>query len=151
MPDSAVIAEVAPGPSQRALHYLLPLHAAPLVAVPLFYHGDAMWPPLLLAAVVGASWFYLRHHAALGFGRRALTRIIAYADGEWMVEDAAGRQQSARLTSSMVVWGTLMLLNFRLADGRRRSRLLVGDEAPKAPLRRLRAHLLSRKGSPKAE
>lgn len=145
MPSSAVIADIALGPSHRALHYLLPLHAAPLVAVPLFYRGDAVWPPLVLAALVGASWFYVRRHSALGFGRRALKRIVAHADGEWTVEDARGRQH-AHLAAHTVVWGRIMLLNFRLDDGHKRSRLLLGDEAATESLRRLRAYVLSCRG-----
>lgn len=143
MPSSATVAELALQPSYRALHFLLPLHAAPLAAVPLFYRGEAIWPPLLLAVVVGASWLYVRRHPALGFGRRALVRLLAHEDGDWMLEDGDGERYSARLMPGSVVLSRFMLLNFRLRDGGRRTRLLLGEEAEEQPLRRLRAYLLA--------
>lgn len=147
MEPSAINAEVTPRPSYKALHVLLPLHAVPLAAVPLFYHGSLLWPPLLLAALVAVSWLYVRRHPVLGFGPRALTRIIAHDNGDWLVEDAAGHRQGAHLAGNSVVMARMMLLNFRLADGHRRSRLLLGDEAGAEALRRLRAYLLSRQAA----
>lgn len=142
MTSSAVVTELALQPSYRALHFLLPLHAAPLAAIPLFYRGEAVWPPLLLAVVVGASWLYVRRHPALGFGRRALVRILAHEDGEWMLEDGDGEHHAARLASGTVVLSRFLVLNFKLRDGGRRTRLLLGDEAEEQPLHRLRAYLL---------
>ncbi|HEU0196819.1 MAG TPA: protein YgfX [Nevskiaceae bacterium] len=148
MDTSAVVTELTPRPSYGALRILLPLHVLPLAAVPLFYRGDAVWQPLLLAGAIALSWFYVRRHAALGFGRRALTRFIVHEDGEWTVEDAAGQRQSAHLAPGSAVFSRLVLLNLRLADGHRRSRLLLGDEVGAEPLRKLRVYLLSRRHAP---
>lgn len=144
---SAVAAEVTPQPGYRALHWLLPLHVAPLAAVPLFYHGTAIWEPLLLAACVALSWWYVRRHPALGFGPRALTRLVAHEDGDWLLENAAGAQAHARLAPRSVVAGQVMVLTFRLANGKLRSRVLFGDEAGEEALRKLRAFVLRQRGA----
>lgn len=147
MDGSAVAAEVAPQPSYRALHYLLPLHMAPLAAVPLFYHGDAIWAPLVLAAAVAGSWWFVRRHPTLGFGPRALVRLMAHEDGTWFLEEASGVQLQGRLAPHSIVAGQLMVLSFRLAGGRRRSRVLLGDEAGEEALRKLRAFVLRQTSS----
>lgn len=129
-------------PSLRALQWVLAVH---LVAIALAFVAA---PPktlgLVLSLLILASWFRLRRPAVAGYGRAALTRLVWHHEGgRWRVETAAGEASEAELLGSSVVSAALIVLNFRLDDGRRRSRLLLGDEIDTAALRRLRARLLS--------
>jgi toxin CptA len=73
-----------------------------------------------------------------------LTRLIAHAEGDsWTVEDGCGARSEAQLLGGSFVHPLLIVLNFRLADGSRRSRALLGDETNPERLRRLRARLLN--------
>ena len=131
--------DLALRPSIRALTWLFWLHAGvlglALAAVP---PGA---PMVALAAAVAVSWFWTRRHAAFGHGSRALSRLTWHADGSWRVHDAAGRLSEAELLGDSLVHDGLLVLNFRLKDGGRRSRALLGDEADEESLRRLRARL----------
>lgn len=139
--DSAPTVDLSPDPGYGALRVLLLVHVIPLAAIPLLLHLSG-WLPLLLAVGIGGSWLYVRRRPALGFGPRALTRLTLHGDGSWNVEDEAGRHK-AELQRSSVVWGRTVILNFRLANGARRSRILYGDEVNTDALRRLRARLLN--------
>lgn len=128
-------------PSFRAHRYLFGLHVLGLcLALAALPQG---WPMLLLSAAFGASWLWLRRHAAFGFGHRALVRLVWQADGQWLVVDSAGRRDEAELLSNSCVHSRLMVLNFRLKSGARRTRVVLGDELGVDPLRRLRARLMS--------
>jgi len=136
-PFNATI-DLAPRPSLRALAFLFWLHSGilvlALVALP-------PGPPMaILALFAGVSWFWTRRHSVFGHGRRALTRLTWHADGSWTVHDAAGAHD-AELRGSSLVHDTLLVLNFRLKFGGRRSRALLGDEVDAESLRRLRARL----------
>jgi len=117
------------------------LHALPLAAIPLLLDSGG-WLPLALAGAIGLSWLTVRRQSVLGFGPRALTRIVAHGDGSWTVEDAAARRYAAELTGGCLL-SRLVVLEFRLDNGRRRRRLLLGDEVDAHSLRRLRARMLS--------
>lgn len=143
--DLSVVAELRLRPSMRALRALFVLHAAPLllaaVAMP------AGYPMLLLAAAFAASWLWLRRHPAFGHGPRALVRLLAREDGSWQLSDAAGHDTDAQLRDDSIVTGALLVLNFRTTQGRRCSRVLLGDETDRDALRRL--HALLRRPQPK--
>lgn len=126
-------------PSHRAHRYLFLLHIVPLSLVP--FAMAPGWPMLALIGALGGSWLWLRRHSAFGFGRRALTRLMWHGDGGWTVVDAAGRKGTAELLGQSCVHARLMVLNFRLANGERRTRVVLGDELGADPLRRLRARL----------
>lgn len=144
--DSAPTVELNPQPGYGALRVAMILHAVPLAAIPLLF-GSAGWPSLLLAGAVGTSWLFVRRHPALGFGPRALVRIVSEADGSWRLEDDAQRCYSATLDTGCLLCG-LVVLGFRLDNGRRRYRLLLGDEVDTESLRRLRVRLLTRPHKP---
>jgi len=139
--DSAPTVELKPRPSYSALRGLLALHAVPLICIPLLLNGS--WLPLVLAAAVGASWLYVRHRPALGFGPRALTRLMLHGDGRWTLEDGADMRQSAELLGSSRALANIVILNFRLEHGGRRSRILFGDEVDAGSMRRLRSRLFN--------
>lgn len=127
-------------PSMRGLQWIFVLHIIPVGVLPF-----AAKPGPQLAMLVGAfaiSWLWLRRHPALGFGKRALKRLLWNADGSWLVEDHEGRRSEAQLLPSTYVRPRLMVLNFVLNSGGKRTRILLGDEADPEILRRLRARLL---------
>lgn len=131
--------ELAPRPSVRALTVLFWLHVLVLGALLLALRpGPGMAG---LAAMVALSWILTRRHPVFGFGKNALARLTWHADGGWAVHDARGARWEAQLLGNSLVHERLLVLNFRLQDGTRRSRALLGDELDEALLRRLRARL----------
>ena len=118
--------DLALRPSLLALKLLFGLHIAlvmlALLAVP---QGP---PMLVLAALFALSWFSLRRHPAFGYGPRALTRLTWHAEGHWTLH-AGSAQQDAVLMDNSFVHPRLLVLNFRLPSGRRRTRVLLGDLA----------------------
>ena len=133
--------DLSPRPSVRAVMGLSALHMAAVALVVL--SGPPKWVGLGLALLFLLSWFSLRRHAAFGYGPRALTRLICHAEGDWTVESARGGRQDAELLSGSTVQSWITVLNFRLKQGGRRTRVLLGDELDAGQLRRLRARLLN--------
>lgn len=70
-------------PSRGALMMALWVHALPAALLP--FTGLA--PPWMmgLAGLIALSWIALRHHPALGFGKRAITRVRWDAEGQWFI------------------------------------------------------------------
>lgn len=131
--------EFEPGPSARAVIALFWVHTLPLalvLATPL--QGPVMAG---LALVVGGSWLWLRRHPAFGFGPRALVKLRWAAEGEWTLAAARGERLLGRLSGSSVVLGPVLILNFDIDGGGRRTRILMGDETPPEIQQRLRARL----------
>jgi hypothetical protein len=138
--DSGGTLDLSLRPSPRALRWLTGLHAAALLLA--LAAQPPRWVGLCLAALFIASRVSLRRHPAFGYGPQALVRLVRHADGSWAVENAAGVLADATLLGNSVVQGWLIVLNFRRKDGRRRSRVLLGDEADDDAFRRLRARLI---------
>jgi hypothetical protein len=128
-------------PSVRAVLVLSVLHVAAIVLAVLA--GPPKWAGLLIAFLFLLSWFSLRRHPVFGYGPKALNHLILHAEGGWTVENAGGSREDAELLGSSVVQSWIIVLNFRLKDGARRSRAVVGDELDADALRRLRARLLA--------
>lgn len=126
-------------PSARAHQWLFWLHTAPLVLLPMAMR-EGPWM-VALAFGIALSWVWLRRHPAFGFGPRALVRIIAHADGRWTLENPSRKALAAQLLGDSFVRPWLMVLNFRSEDGRRRTRIVLGDETTPEALRRLRVRL----------
>lgn len=131
--------DLAPRPSLRALAFLFWIHTGVLVlALAALKQG---LPTAALAVGVALSWLWTRRHPVFGYGPRALARLTWHAQGGWTLHDAAGAQYEAELQGNSLVTDWLLVLNFRLKDGGRRSRALLGDELDDELLRRLRARL----------
>lgn len=126
-------------PSARAHHLLFWLHVMPLVLLPMAMGSGAAM--VAVAFGVALSWVWLRRHAAFGYGPRAVVRVLANADGRWTLENRDGERVEAELLSDTYVQPWVLILNFRAANGRRRTRILLGDETTPEALRRLRARL----------
>jgi toxin CptA len=126
-------------PSARAHHLLFWLHVLPLALLPA---AMASGPWMVgVAALIGASWLSVRRHPAFGYGPRAIARVVVDPEGRWSIVNIHGKRLDAELLGDSVVWSGLLILNFRDADGRRRTRVLLGDETTPEGLRRLRARL----------
>lgn len=137
--NSASTVDVRLQPSLRAFQAVFVLHLFPAGLIPFAMQPGT--PMLLLIAAIGASWLWLRRHPAFGYGARAISRITAHADGHWTIGDARAEAQAAELLPHSLVHPWLLVLNFRLADGSRRTRVMAGDEADADALRRLRVRL----------
>lgn len=135
---SAPTVDIALGHSVRGVAALSLLHAGVLILLMLAMPDGAGMA--VAAAGVAASWLYARRHPALGFGRHAPRRLLWREDGSWKLAFADGELQPAELLPMSVVRGPVAVLRFR-ADGRRVSRVLLGDEADSEMLRRLRMRL----------
>lgn len=135
----AATIDLALAPSLRAFRWIFVVHVALVALLPLTMEpGMAM---AALAAAFAVSWFWLRRHPAFGFGKKAIVRIIWHTEGGWNLQDAAGVRSDAELLGNSYVHPRLLVLNFRLRQGGKRTRVLTGDEADADGLRRLRARL----------
>lgn len=131
--------DLAPQPSLRALQFLFWLHVLPLGLMLIALEpGPAM---AALAGVFGVSWLWLRRHPVFGYGRKALTRLTWHQDGSWTLHPASGGTIEGRLAGHSLIHARLLVLNFELKQGGRRTRVLLGDELEPELLRRLRARL----------
>lgn len=129
-------------PSLRAVQAVFALHVAAIALG--FLAAPPKWLALALGLLLLISWRRLRRPAVAGYGPAALTRLTWHAEGaDWRVETAGGQAEDAELLGSSLVWPAMLVLNFRLRSGARRSRLLLGDELEPESLRRLRARLLA--------
>ena len=133
--------DLNPRPSVRAVVWLSLLHMAAVALVVL--SGPPKWVGLGMALLLLLSWLSLRRHPAFGYGSRAINHLIWHAEGGWTLESARGGREDAELLAGSVVQSWVMVLNFRLKQGGRRTRVLLGDELEADQLRRLRARLLN--------
>ena len=139
LPSFDATIDFAPRPSARAVIILFWLHAVTLGLMLLSLRPGTLMAVLALA--MGGSWFWLRRHAVFGYGARALTRLTWHQEGTWTLHDATGTQFMAELLGNSLLHPQLLVLNFRLKSGGRRTRVLLGDELESELLRRLRARL----------
>lgn len=126
------------GSSVRGVTVLLIAHALALILV-LWAVPDGVGK-VVAALLVALSWFLTRRHSSLGFGRKAVRRLLWHADGRWQLE-IGGELKAAALTPHSVVAGPVPVLRFRVRGGGYVARILFGDEADTEALRRLRARL----------
>lgn len=138
-PTADVTVELRLRPSFRLLWAAMLLHSICLAL--LIVAEPPTLAMLALAAGIGASWLWVRRHPALGFGPRAINRLIAHGDGGWTLQSADREPFTAELLDDSIVRGPLLVLRFRAVDGRGCTRALAGDEAQAEMLRRLRARL----------
>lgn len=131
-------------PSARAHHLLFWIHILPLVLLPLTMQTGVLM--LTIAAGIAGSWIWVRRHPAFGYGPMAIRRILAQADHRWTIETSAPKPVAAELLSSSYVHPRVLVLNFRVASGQKRSRVLLGDEVSPELLRKLRARLITDAG-----
>jgi toxin CptA len=136
---SSIVADVALKPSVRALQIAFWLHVVPAALLP--FAVQERLPALAILALILVSWMLVRRHAALGFGPKAIARVLARQDGTWWVERANGQGEDVQLLADSVATGWLLVLRFRRDDGTRLTRVILGDECDADALRRLRVRL----------
>lgn len=128
-------------PSRRAVQWVYLLHFVPLMLLAFASRPGTLM--VFVAAGIGLSWFWLRRHAAFGFGPKAIVRLVWQPNLGWQLHDASGRVQRARLQKTTTLGRQILVLNFKPDGAPVRTRVLAGGELPDEPLRRLRARLLS--------
>ncbi|MGH8505992.1 MAG: protein YgfX [Stenotrophobium sp.] len=138
--DFIATLDLAPKASVRAFGFVFGLHIVLLALVPFAMQSGPMM--FVVLGLIALSWLWLRRHPVFGFGDRAIVRLVWHAEGGWTLYDAAGRHSEAHLLGSSYVHARLLVLNFRLKSGRRRTRILLGDELDVESLRKLRARLI---------
>ena len=136
-------------PSRRALNWVYLLHFVPLLLMAVSMRGGPTM--MLLAAAFAVSWWWMRRHAVLGFGRRAIVRLVWQPTSGWQIHDASGWTQRAALIKSSTVGRDIIVMNFKPKGSPMRTRALFGGELAEEPLRRLRARLLSSPSKPDSE
>jgi len=70
-------------------------------------------------------------------------RLLLDGSGEWNLFDTDGQVHKVRLQGNSRVWPGLMILNFRLQGGGRRTLILLSDNSDAEQRRRLRVRLLT--------
>lgn len=125
-------------PSRGALMMALWVHALPAALLP--FTGLATPWIMGLAGLIALSWIALRHHPALGFGKRAITRVRWDPEGQWFIW-RGGKRIAAELMNDSVVHPRIVVLRFKIDKRKRVTRLLTGDEMTPGNFRRLKARL----------
>ena len=138
---SSIVVDIPLTPSLRGVQAAFWLHVIPAGLLP--FATSEPWFALPILALLALSWARTRQHAVLGFGRDAITRLLARADGSWWIETLARGGESAQLLADSVVTGGLLVLRFRGDSGKTATRLILGGEADDEALRRLRLRLHS--------
>ena len=137
--SSAATVELKLLPSVKMLKIISTLHILPLAALPFAMQpGPAMWA---LIAAFAASWFWLRRHAAFGYGPKALVRLTWHEDDSWTIHQANGAQHQASLLPNSSQHPQWLILRYAIAGGGSCTRVMVGDECDAESFRRLRARL----------
>jgi toxin CptA len=145
--DSVLTLDLKLRASRRAVQWIYLLHFVPLLLIAFVLKPGSIM--MLFAAGLGVSWFWLRRHPALGFGPRAITRLVWQPNTGWQLHDASGRAQRAVLLPSTTVGQRWIIMNFKPEGAPTRTRVLAGGELPDEPLRRLRVRLLADKSAAK--
>ncbi len=138
---SSTVVDLTLAPSLRGVQAAFWLHVIPIGLLP-FATSEKLYA-LPILALIALSWWRMRRHSVLGFGRMAITRILARGDGSWWIETPAQGGEHARLLPESIVTGWLLVLRFRCDSGKARVRLVMGGEADDEALRRLRVRLNS--------
>lgn len=133
--------DVSPHPSMRAFRWMFFLHTGLLLLVAFALQPDVIF--FVLITLLALSWMGLRRHPVFGFGQRAIIRMVWHVEGRWTLHEASGKTFEAELLPNTILHASLMVLNFKLKTGGRKTRVLLGDELAEEPMRRLRARLLT--------
>ncbi len=127
-------------PSRRLACYVLSVYlVATLVVIILplspWFVSAALGAVLLSGAVTYHNRVSLhRPDAVVGLNR--------HVDGTWQMRHTDGTSHLASLLPDSYLHPELLLLNFRLSTGKRRSVVLLSDSADATSLRRLRVGLM---------
>ncbi len=122
--------------------YDQPLHLQPrssrhLSLVLFFLHGMALvvaanltvpgWLTIVLSVAILANFYTTFNVDVLGRGKYALLNMVWSDDGEWTLINGEGQELRADLQANSYVHTQLVVLNFRLLEGGRRTAILLRD------------------------
>lgn len=127
-----------PGSSARLAIGLLIAHGgAALIAllVPWPYWARLLLALFLFGGLIRSLAWHVLHRGD------AATEAVLQDDGSWTLATGLVEPRPALLASDSLVTAQLTVLVFRLADGRRRSLLLLPDNLDPDTFRRLRVRL----------
>jgi len=103
----------------------------------LFLHGVALivaanltmpaWVSVVISVAVLANFFTVFNVHVLGRGRNAILSMVWEDDGEWTLINGHHEKQTASLLPSSYVHTQLVVLNFCLQEGGRRTAILLRD------------------------
>jgi len=118
--------------------FILFSHLAALATVPVL----AIEYPFFLLFVIPVLYSWVR---AWRRQQRGFRRLEWNGEGawKWRLFDVDGRIHHAQLLGNSRVWSGLMVLNFRLRKGGRRSVFLLADNSNAQQCRRLRVRLVT--------
>ena len=107
----------------------------------LFLYGAAMlvtvhlplpvWAVATLALFLIFNLHHAFNHHVLGRYPDSILQLTWDGDGEWRLLDGRGCLHEARLLPDSYVHPLLVILNFRYADGRRQTMLMMPDSLPR--------------------
>ena len=122
--------------SDQSLH-LQPRSSRNLSFAFFFLHGIALvvaanltvpgWLTIVLSVAILANFYSTFTIHVLGRGKYALLNMVWSDDGEWTLINGEGQELKANLQANSYVHTQLVVLNFRLLEGGRRTAILLRD------------------------
>jgi toxin CptA len=126
-------------PSRWLARYVLSVYAA--AALTVIGLPISPWVTSTVLCILSISGLLTYQTRVRLRSRRAVVALNRCADASWQLRSADGTAHQARLLPDSYLHPELLVLNFRLGNGKRRSVVLVRDSADKTTLRRLRVAL----------
>ncbi len=126
-------------PSRRLAIYVLCVYTAAALVVFFLPVSLRMMCGALLALLLSCVLTY-KHRVSLR-SRNAIVGLNRHTDGTWQLHLTDGTTHQASMSPDSYLHPELLVLNFRLGNGKRRSVVLVRDSADSTSLRRLRVAL----------
>ncbi len=100
-----------------------------------------LWLKVLIALSVAVAGYRCVNQEAWRKGKGATTRLVWQSNDQWALVTIGNISCQARLVGDAFVHHYLVVLNFVLADGRKRSIVVVAGVVDGDTFRRLRARL----------
>lgn len=120
----------------QSLH-LEPRSSRYLALALFFLHGLALvvaanltvpgWLSVVISLAILANFYSTFTVHVLGRGKHAILSMVWEDDGDWKLISGEGEEQSARLLPSSYVHTQLIVLNFIIEQGGRRTAILLRD------------------------
>ena len=114
---------------------LLVLHGLALVAI--LALSLPVWAYLSLVMLVILNFYSTFNHHVLGRSKRSVLSLVWGGEGEWSLTTADGASHQAELLPGSYVHPMLVILNFILQGGSRRSVVLLKDSLDQNTYRKL--------------
>lgn len=126
-------------PSRWLALYVLCVYAAAVLVIVILPVAFLVKCGALLVSLLSCALTYQRRVNLRS--RHAIVGLNRHTDGSWQLRLTDGNTHQASLLPDSYLHPELLVLNFRLGSGKRRSVVLVRDSADATSLRRLRVGL----------